>query len=320
MKIFNTIREFFWPLLENSQEQETTVKDEEIEINKSRVQEVFKNIYDCYKEEEERRKTVESKSSLFIGTITVAGSIVIGATSNFIKGDKFDLWTFLLILLLVILTLYITRTIWFSIKALERKTYYSVSSTDYFNKDQKQLIKEVIAGIKKNEKVTNEKVDNMTLAQEYFKRAIIVIASYSLAILLFFTFKSFSKNDTVKNEPNQFEVSQIDQAALLNKSVRFFKEKDNFNLNEFANEVMEQPEVIERFNQYKSAWQQEHEIDIPDDFTISDSAVKKQARIFKSVIKLDKNFHIYVHGNSDLIQQGTDENGKFYKIYYKEEN
>ncbi|MDR0612480.1 MAG: hypothetical protein LBG45_03165 [Dysgonamonadaceae bacterium] len=66
--------------------------------------------------------------------------------------------------------------------------------------------------------------------------------------------------------------------------------------------------------------QKEYELELADDFTISDSAVKKQTRIFKSVIKLDKNFHIYVHGNSDLIQQGTDENGKFYKIYYKEEN
>jgi hypothetical protein len=72
-------------------------------------------------------------------------------------------------------------------------------------------------------------------------------------------------------------------------------------LNEFANEVMEHPEVIESFNQYKSVWQQAYEIDIPDNFTISDSAVKKQARAFKSIIKLDKNFHIYVHGNSDLI-------------------
>jgi hypothetical protein len=89
---------------------------------------------------------------------------------------------------------------------------------------------------------------------------------------------------------------------------------------EIANEVMEQPEVIESFNRYKSTYQQERDIDIADDFTISDSAVKKQARIFKSVIKLDKNFHIYVHGNSDLIQQSADENGKFYKIYYKKEN
>jgi hypothetical protein len=52
----------------------------------------------------------------------------------------------------------------------------------------------------------------------------------------------------------------------------------------------------------------------------SESAVKKQARVFKSVIKLDKNFHIYVHGNRELIEQGTDEKGKYYKVYYKEES
>ncbi|MDR1379855.1 MAG: hypothetical protein LBJ47_00050 [Tannerella sp.] len=67
---------------------------------------------------------------------------------------------------------------------------------------------------------------------------------------------------------SRFEISKADQAALLNKSVQFFKEKDNFNLNEFANEVMEQPEVIESFNRYKSAYQQERDIDIADDFTI----------------------------------------------------
>jgi hypothetical protein len=128
--------------------------------------------------------------------------------------------------------------------------------------------------------------------------------------------KSFVKEEL----PQQFDVSKVEQAAILNKSVQFFKEKDNFNLKEFTNEVMEQPEIIESFNRYKSAYQQERDIDIADDFTISDSAVKKQARIFKSVIKLDKNFHIYIHGNRNLIEQGTDKNGKFYKIYYREEN
>ena len=128
--------------------------------------------------------------------------------------------------------------------------------------------------------------------------------------------KSFVKEEL----PQQFEISKADQAALLNKSVQFFKEKDNFNLDEFANEVIEQPEVIEIFNRYKSAYQQERDIDIADNFTISDNAVKKQARALKSVIKLDKNFHIYIHGNRNLIQQGTDKNGKFYKIYYQEEN
>jgi hypothetical protein len=127
--------------------------------------------------------------------------------------------------------------------------------------------------------------------------------------------------DFVKNElPQQFDISKADQIDLLNKSVKFFKEKDNFNMEEFANEVIEQPEVIKSFNQYKSDYQQEYDLDIADNFTISESAVKKQARIFKSVIKLDKNFHIYVHGNRELIEQGSDEKGKYYKIYYQDEN
>jgi hypothetical protein len=125
----------------------------------------------------------------------------------------------------------------------------------------------------------------------------------------------------VKDElPQQFEISKADQIDLLNKSVKFFKENDNFNIEEFTNEVMEYDDVIEKFNQFKSNYQKEYELEIADNFTISESAVKKQSRIFKSVIKLDKNFHIYVHGNRNLIEQGEDKKGKFYKVYYKEEN
>lgn len=131
---------------------------------------------------------------------------------------------------------------------------------------------------------------------------------------------SLTKN-FVKNElPQQFEVSGADQADLINKTVKFFKEKDNFNLSEFANEVIGQPEVIEKFNQYKSTFAKEYDVDFADDFTISESAVKKQVRALKSVIKLDKNFHIYVHGDHNLIEQGKDEKGKYYKVYFKEEN
>jgi hypothetical protein len=128
--------------------------------------------------------------------------------------------------------------------------------------------------------------------------------------------KSFVKNEL----PQQFDVSKADQADLINKSVKFFKEKDNFNLAEFANEVIGQPEVIDSFNKFKSSYQQEREIEIADNFTISEAAVKKKVRGLASVIKLDKNFDIYVHGNKELIEQGRDEKGKYYKIYYQEES
>jgi hypothetical protein len=195
MKIFSKIREIVWPILERDSIQEPKLLNEnEITIDSSRFHEIFDHVFNCYKEEEERRKTIESKSSLFIGTISVVGSIIIGATSVFTKDVEFNILILVVVILLFILTLYITRTIWFSIKALERKNYDSISPDDFFknrseNDYYKQLIIEITNKINKNAFINNGKVDNMTMAQEYFKRAIFVVASYSLVILLLFLFK-----------------------------------------------------------------------------------------------------------------------------------
>lgn len=130
---------------------------------------------------------------------------------------------------------------------------------------------------------------------------------------------SMCKNFVTKELPEQFEVTKADQADLLNRSVQFFKEQDNFDMKEFSQQVIAQPEVIEQFQQYRTRYEEDHDMALPDQFGISEQAVKKQARVFKSVIKLDKNFHIYVHGNRELIERGEDEKGKFYKVYFKEE-
>lgn len=132
---------------------------------------------------------------------------------------------------------------------------------------------------------------------------------------------SLTKNFIVKALPEQFEVSKADQIELLNKSVQFFKEKENFSIEEFTDEVIAQPELVETFTKYKEEYQKKHEVEIADNFTISESAVKKQSRAFKSVIKLDKNFHIYVHGNNQYIKRGYDEKTGmyYYQLFFKEE-
>lgn len=38
---------------------------------------------------------------------------------------------------------------------------------------------------------------------------------------------------------------------------------------------------------------------------------------FKSILKLDKNFHVYVHGNRDYLQVEQDEKGTYLKLYFK---
>ena len=121
--------------------------------------------------------------------------------------------------------------------------------------------------------------------------------------------------------PEDFEVNRVDQADLLNKSVNFFKENDQFRIDQFADQVLEQEELKQSFEDYRKRFEDVYEVELNDQFDISKNAVKKQARFFKSIIKLDKNFHIYVHGNRQMIEQGVDENGKkYYKLYYNSEN
>jgi len=131
---------------------------------------------------------------------------------------------------------------------------------------------------------------------------------------------SLYKKFIVQQLPQEFEISKADQADLLNKSIGYFKENEQFETEEFNQSIFEQPEVISSFKNFKETYKKEREIEIGDSFDISESAVKKQNRSYKSIIKLDKNFHIYIHGGRHLIEQGVDEEGKkFYKIFYENE-
>jgi hypothetical protein len=120
--------------------------------------------------------------------------------------------------------------------------------------------------------------------------------------------------------PEEFEVGKTEQIDLLNRSVEYFKTNDSFNKKEFEKEVFQEPELIKSFRNYDKSYREENSIKMTDNFEISAQAVKKQSKIFKSVLKLDKNFHIYIHGDKELIEKGVEKDGrKFYKIYYKEE-
>lgn len=131
---------------------------------------------------------------------------------------------------------------------------------------------------------------------------------------------SLTKNFVTQQYPEEFEINKADQIDLLNRSVAFFKKNDTFDKKNFEEEVLQNAEVIKSFHQYNKHYSEEVDWELADNFEISQQAVKKQQRIFKSVLKLDKNFHIYIHGNRNLIEQGTDADGrKFYKIYYENE-
>lgn len=121
--------------------------------------------------------------------------------------------------------------------------------------------------------------------------------------------------------PQEFEITKADQADFYNRSVAYFKEKDEYSIEDFSREVIKQPEIIESFNDFKETYEENHDMKFSPSFNIEESAVKQQAKVMKSIIKLDKNFHVYVHGGRDKIVKGYDEEKglNFYQLFYKDE-
>ncbi|MEQ9188603.1 MAG: nucleoid-associated protein [Cryomorphaceae bacterium] len=134
-------------------------------------------------------------------------------------------------------------------------------------------------------------------------------------------YMELTRSFVMEEMPQAFDVDRTTQIQMMNRSSGYFTEKDEIDTQEFAQTVLEQPEVIDTFNAYKERFETDRNIEIEDHFESSKSAVKQGKKFFKSVLKLDKNFHIYVHGNPNNIEQGYDaEKGmKYYKVFYNEE-
>jgi hypothetical protein len=132
---------------------------------------------------------------------------------------------------------------------------------------------------------------------------------------------SLTKSFVTKQLKSEFEVTKADQVDYLNRSMDYFKANEQFDENKFTKEVFGDKNMIKSFSSFKEEYQEEKGINVVSEFSISPMAVQKQGKAFKSVLKLDKNFHIYIHGDKELIQNGMDDDGrKFYKIYYDKES
>ena len=134
-------------------------------------------------------------------------------------------------------------------------------------------------------------------------------------------YMSMCKSFVMEKMPEEFEVDRTMQIELLNRTSGYLSENEEIDQHEFANNVLEQPDLVDSFHEYKSEYTQNKSIEIEDTFQTSKNAVKQGKKMFKSILKLDRNFHIYVHGSRELIESGFDEERgmKFYKVFYNEE-
>lgn len=129
--------------------------------------------------------------------------------------------------------------------------------------------------------------------------------------------KDFVKD--IYNKEN--DVPRADQIDMLNRSMDFFKGAEVFSEDRFKEEVVREPEVIDAFEHFKKQYEEEKEIPLSDTFPVSDYAVKDEKKYFRHVLKLDKNFHVYIHGQRKYIEKGYDtaRDMNYYKLYFREE-
>lgn len=128
-----------------------------------------------------------------------------------------------------------------------------------------------------------------------------------------------TKNFVESPMPEDSQISLAEQIELLNKSANYFKKNEQFDRGSFEEAVLSTDNLVKGFQAFEETVAETQNLEFPSNFDISKPAVKKNSKIFKSVLKLDKNFSIYIHGDRSRAERGEDEGGRYYKFYYDEE-
>lgn len=118
-----------------------------------------------------------------------------------------------------------------------------------------------------------------------------------------------------------FDIDKGTEVGILAKSQNYFNKEQELDPVTYESEVFgDHPELVSEFQDYRQEYGERKNTDLNKNFSIDSQSLQKNSRVFRSVLKLDKNFHIYVHGNRNMIERGVDPDGrKYYKLYYEVE-
>ena len=84
---------------------------------------------------------------------------------------------------------------------------------------------------------------------------------------------------------------------------------------------MQEPEVINDLDNFKEQYETDINFELPQQFPVSNYAVQDEKKYFRHVLKLDKNFHVYIHGERKYIRKGYDpeRDMNYYMLYFRNE-
>lgn len=132
--------------------------------------------------------------------------------------------------------------------------------------------------------------------------------------------QDFAKDVVLPAEDKKEEV------MFMNRSVNYFAKNDEFEETNFLNEVIDNPDLISEFKNYKVDRGEKYSIEDTTNFPIANNAVTDVRKKLKNVINLDTNVQIkldFINPESaeKFVEKGWDEEKQmyYYLIYFNKE-
>lgn len=132
--------------------------------------------------------------------------------------------------------------------------------------------------------------------------------------------QNFAKDVVLPAEDKKEEV------MFMNRSVNYFAKNDQFEETNFLNEVLDNPDLIPEFKNYKVDKGEKYSIEDLSTFAISNSAVSEARSKIKNVIKLDTGIEIKLNfmnpeSADKYIEKGFDAERQmyYYLTYFNKE-
>ena len=132
--------------------------------------------------------------------------------------------------------------------------------------------------------------------------------------------QSFAKDVVFPAEDKKEEV------MFMNRSVNYFAKNDQFEETNFLNEVLDNPDLIPEFKNYKVDKGEKYSIEDVTTFPIANSAVSDARKSIKNVINLDTHIQIkldFINPESaeKYVEKGWDEEKQmyYYLVYFNKE-
>jgi hypothetical protein len=117
-----------------------------------------------------------------------------------------------------------------------------------------------------------------------------------------------------------------EEVMFMNRSMNYFAKNDAFEETNFLNEVIDNPDLIPEFKNYKVDRGEKYSIEDVTQFPIANAAVTDARKKIKSVINLDTNIQIkldFINPESadKFVEKGWDEEKQmyYYLVYFNKE-